>query len=480
MDNEIKDMFKTKQSLQKEKWEEIFEKAKSSALKNNYRYALHMLDEVVQLKPDLYEAHMLMRVCERRKTDANPPSIVSKIIRMIKIPKIISSGTVALNQNKPLVAIKITEKALHSNPYNPRLLSLLAEAMLRAGMIESAIGTYESILEFNKKNTKVMKKLGELYSSKEDYKKARNYLNVASRLKPNDDEILFQLKKIDAHETIQKGRWEESSTGTFRTSVKDTAQATQIEREEKIVRTESDIDQMIKYYEEKLKSEPSNPTFLRTLGDLYVRAEDYDKAVEKYQAVLKIDKTNLAIIRKIGDVNLKKIELQMEKTKEKLKKSPNDPFILKQIEALKKEVEATKLKEAGKRAALYPTDPSIRFEYGVLLFQNKNYDKAIAEFQTVVPDPARRVQALHMLGVCFREKGMNDLAVAQFERALENMTSLTEEKKELIYDLGITLEKMKKYNEATEQFKKIFEVDIGYKDVAKKIEEAYKSKDSEK
>ena len=48
-----------------------------------------------------------------------------------------------------------------------------------------------------------------------------------------------------------------------------------------------------------------------------------------------------------------------------------------------------------------------------------------------------------------------------------------EEKKELIYLLGCVLEKMGKREEAIEQFKLIYEVDIGYKDVAEKMDAYY-------
>ena len=47
------------------------------------------------------------------------------------------------------------------------------------------------------------------------------------------------------------------------------------------------------------------------------------------------------------------------------------------------------------------------------------------------------------------------------------------EKKELIYTLGCVLEKMGKKDEAIEQFKIIYEADIGYKDVSAKVDAYY-------
>jgi hypothetical protein len=50
---------------------------------------------------------------------------------------------------------------------------------------------------------------------------------------------------------------------------------------------------------------------------------------------------------------------------------------------------------------------------------------------------------------------------------------LDEEKKDLIYNLGSVFESMGKKEEAIEQFKVIYEVDIGYKDVSAKVERYY-------
>jgi hypothetical protein len=43
----------------------------------------------------------------------------------------------------------------------------------------------------------------------------------------------------------------------------------------------------------------------------------------------------------------------------------------------------------------------------------------------------------------------------------------------LIYNLGTVLEAMEKKEEAIEQFKQIYEADIGYRDVAAKVDAYY-------
>jgi tetratricopeptide (TPR) repeat protein len=77
------------------------------------------------------------------------------------------------------------------------------------------------------------------------------------------------------------------------------------------------------------------------------------------------------------------------------------------------------------------------------------------------------------LGQCFARRGMNDLAARTLQNALKEKTTFDDEKKELVYQLGCVLEKMGKKEEAIEQFKQIYEMDIGYKDVAAKVDAYY-------
>ena len=68
---------------------------------------------------------------------------------------------------------------------------------------------------------------------------------------------------------------------------------------------------------------------------------------------------------------------------------------------------------------------------------------------------------------------MNDLAARKFQDAIKEKPVFDDEKKELVYNLGCVLEKMNKADEAIEQFKLIYEIDIGYRDVAAKVDAYY-------
>jgi tetratricopeptide (TPR) repeat protein len=68
---------------------------------------------------------------------------------------------------------------------------------------------------------------------------------------------------------------------------------------------------------------------------------------------------------------------------------------------------------------------------------------------------------------------MYDLAARTLQNAIKEKPTFDEEKKDLIYNLGIVLESMGKKEEAIEQFKQIYEMDASYKDVSAKVEAFY-------
>jgi len=115
----------------------------------------------------------------------------------------------------------------------------------------------------------------------------------------------------------------------------------------------------------------------------------------------------------------------------------------------------------------------IRFELGQLLFEAGRIGEAIAEFQKAQNNPHKRLPAMSYLAQCFARRKMYDLAAKTLQNALKEKTVFDEEKKELLYQLGLVLESMGRKGDAIEQLKLIYEVDIGYKDVAARVDAFY-------
>jgi tetratricopeptide (TPR) repeat protein len=129
--------------------------------------------------------------------------------------------------------------------------------------------------------------------------------------------------------------------------------------------------------------------------------------------------------------------------------------------------------ECQKRVEKYPTDLAIRYEMGVLNFQAGKINEAMQEFQKARGNPHKRLAAMGYLAQCYGRKKMFDMAARTLQEAIKEKPTFDDEKKELVYNLGSMLENMGKKEEAIEQFKIIYEMDMGYKDVAAKVDAFY-------
>jgi tetratricopeptide (TPR) repeat protein len=121
----------------------------------------------------------------------------------------------------------------------------------------------------------------------------------------------------------------------------------------------------------------------------------------------------------------------------------------------------------------YPNDYPARYELGALLLELGQTDAAIAQFQQAQKGPQVRVSSLVGLGRCFKAKKLYDLAVAQLNTAKNDLSTMDDVKKDVIYELGACYELMGKPDRAIEEFKVIYSEDIGFRDVADKINAFY-------
>jgi hypothetical protein len=77
------------------------------------------------------------------------------------------------------------------------------------------------------------------------------------------------------------------------------------------------------------------------------------------------------------------------------------------------------------------------------------------------------------MGLSFMERGMMDFAIKQLALAESELPVMDELKKEIVYNLGTAYERTNQPEKALEQWKKIYEVDMGYRDIATRVEASY-------
>lgn len=171
--------------------------------------------------------------------------------------------------------------------------------------------------------------------------------------------------------------------------------------------------------------------------------------------------------RAIADTAVRRLDYQIEQL------DATAPDHAERVAQLNAEKLAFQLAECQKRVEKYPTDLAFRFELGVLLFQAGKTSEAQKEFQKAQGNPHKRIAAMNYLAQCFARRKIFDLAASTLEDAIKEKLVFDDEKKDLIYNLGVVLESMGKKNEAIEQFKIIYKVDTSYRDVEARVDAFY-------
>jgi predicted Zn-dependent protease len=448
---------------------EQYEKGKAALDHRNYDYAVEILTALLEQEPAFFDCRQILRITQHKRVEGSRGGFFKRFVSGASSQPLIAKGQLAL-RNDPLEALKIAEQILNSDPHSAQGHKLLAEAALAADLPKTAILSLEILAKNSPKDQEYQEQLGRAYSLAGQAVKAEQIFAQLVRLNPGDIKLSEELKNMSAAKTLAEGGYDALSDGkgSYRDILKDKDQAVALEQENRQVKDTDTTRRLIDEYEAQLVNEPKNLKLLRSIAELYNQRKEYDRALEAYQRIVAAEgQADAALQRAIADVTVRKFDRAIAAL------DPAAPDCAEQSARLKAERDNYVLTECRERAEKYPSDLLIRFELGQLYFQAGKITEAIQELQKAQNNPNRRIQALSCLGQCFARRNMNDLAVKKLEQALAEKLVFDEEKMEIAYALGSVLEKMGKKEEAIEQYKTIYEVDVGFKDVAKKVDDYY-------
>ena len=114
------------------------------------------------------------------------------------------------------------------------------------------------------------------------------------------------------------------------------------------------------------------------------------------------------------------------------------------------------------------TDFQSHYDLGIAFKEMGLLDEAIAEFQKALRAPEGKLRTSEALGVCFFAKGAYGVAESILRRALELPASGDQERLGILYWLGRALEEQGKGPAARELYGRVFAVDIRFMDVGER------------
>ncbi|HZO86021.1 MAG TPA: tetratricopeptide repeat protein [Verrucomicrobiae bacterium] len=447
---------------------DLYNKGTQALTRQNFEYAIAILNQVLSKDPSCFECRQALRAAQF-KNAGNSGGFFKKMIGGASSSPIIAKAQMTKD---PLEVIQTLEQVLNNDPSNSAAHKMLAEAALKADFPKTACFSYEIVLKNSPKDYNVAMDYARALGQAGQGAKAETVLMDLQRAYPHKPQIGQLLKDLSARKTLSEGYDQlADGTGSYRDILRNKEEAVSLEQQNREVKSDAVADRLIREYSARLAQEPRNLKLMREIAELYAQKKEFDKALEYCQKIKSTEGGNEPSLEELAmNIALKKFDHTLSQL------DPNTSDYAESVARIEAERQNFQLEECKSRAERYPTDLQIRYELGELYFKAGKNDEAIGEFQKAQANPNRRIQAMAYLGQCFARKGMNDMAARRLQEAIKEKAVFDEEKKELLYQLGSVLEKMGKKDEAIEQFKQIYEVDIGYKDVSAKVDAYYAGK----
>ncbi|HYD55009.1 MAG TPA: tetratricopeptide repeat protein, partial [Gemmatimonadaceae bacterium] len=114
-------------------------------------------------------------------------------------------------------------------------------------------------------------------------------------------------------------------------------------------------------------------------------------------------------------------------------------------------------------------DHQSHYDLGIAFKEMGLIDEAIAEFQKALRSPTNRVPTYEALGQCFVEKSQYQLAATVLGRALSEGGSSDDPLIGVLYLLGRASEALGRTADALAYYQRVFVIDIQFRDVARRI-----------
>jgi tetratricopeptide (TPR) repeat protein len=446
-------------------------KAMAAIELRNFGYAISLLQGILKQEPQFLTGRQLLRRAEVAKQKAGKKSFFN-----------ISTAPIAIMnaqreiKKAPQHAVEMIEKVLEGEPYHRQANLALKEAAVAAGWPEIGVFALQTLLEENPRDVKLLHELGLLYHQTGQSDEAVEIYNRITEIDPLDAAALRLGKDASARASMATGGWTQAES--YRELIKDKDAAISLEQQSRMQLSGEALDQQITELQARQKTEPQNADLARRLGALCEQKDDIESAIKWYQRAVELTgSSDPGLIRKLSNLKMRGAERDIAAHEEFLaghtKKDAAHAKRSEELQAAKKKRAGILIEEVKKRLERNPTDLQLRFELGEHCVNAQRFREAVPELQRARQNPNARLKAMNLLGVCYCELGMLDLAMKQFEDAAREIVTMDPMKKEIVYNLGIVYEKMGEGEKSLNCMKQIYEADYGYKDVAERVESSY-------
>jgi len=449
--------------------EALFLRGKEAADGGNYRYAIEIFLDILKLQPEHVKTMRALRGCEMAMfQEAGGAAKIAGFFR--GLGHLIVAFLPGVGPRKVVAAC---ERYLVHDPANVTVLCRLGRAYEKLGLLAAAADTLEFARQRRPHRVGVLRRLGEVCYKKGEYERAVRCYQEYLRLRPSSREAQERVKNISAEWHLKRSHMEEAKS--FREALRDEETAKRLAREESRVLTADVVEQRIAERRQAVEADPTDPNAWAALGNELMGAERYAEAEKAFAREFELSKKYEARER-LGTARLRRLRQIERRAQEEAEESGSAPQLVAKANRARRRRLDFAVKEFEFRRQHQPTNLQFAWELGNFYFERGDPDdihQAIRQFQAAMGNPGLKLSAQLMLARCFRkDRKTLDMARDTLLQALADVDSPTLKiAKEITYELGGVLEELGDRAEALKAYKKIYAVDAGYEDVAKKIQQ---------
>jgi len=454
------------------KW---FERAQTVAQTRNYDYAIECYLRGLEFWPEaVEEGHKPLRAAAlaRRQSGGKKPG-------MMEAMKHSMSG------RDPKKAMLNAELLLAKDPTNISYMEGVFRNASKAHYDRTAMWIGQILFDAVKHEKKpsrsrlellkqVYEQIGDRAQERGDYPTAVEAyergvaaLDLLRQLRPQDLDVSNQQRDLSSKLTILKGHY--GAAESFKDSLRDAEVQKELATKERLVQTDTQLDQLIAKARADVAANPDVPTKITALVELLCKRERPQEEQEAIDILTQAyERTkNYRFKMLADDIRIRQWSRRAREILARGDRRAAQEHLAKQL--------AFEVEIFRERAENYPTDMRIRYQYGLRLFKARRYDEAVPVFQAARADPKHRVLCNAHIGRCFFEKGYYAQAIDVFRQALEEYEIEGDElSKEMTYWLARSCESDGRTEDATRLYGQLLQWDYNYRDVRARLDQLRK------
>lgn len=266
-------------------------------------------------------------------------------------------------------------------------------------------------------------KLLEAFANSGSYKLAAVAGENACRMDPADADLQHQVRNMLAQSTMTSGGYDDTEAGGFRKNIRDADKQLKLEQEDSVAKTDSTKDAIVERTKQEHEARPDDiPSLEKYAKALMARGKGPDelKAMTLFNQAFK-QTGSFRFRKEAGEIQMNRARRTLEKIKAVAKANPGDADAQDKLEKASKQFEKLQIDELKLQVENYPTDLSLKYKLGVILYQRGEYNDAIEQFQLAQSDPKIRRSVQNLMGKAFLALGgWEDAAITTLEQALGN------------------------------------------------------------